>query len=135
MVVPMDLDCSRANCEGCSYQTNQSYTHLMEVGDPNRPQYQMDRPRTRGPCFNCSQEGHFARNCTQNNNRSEGRGRQPTANLIDFDDEYASSIPSNSSGPSTTNKYDTIQNQIAHMSKEEMEELTARFGAQDFQEA
>ena len=32
-------------------------------------------------------------------------------------------------------KYDTIQNQIAHMTKEEMEELTSKFGAQDFQEA
>jgi hypothetical protein len=30
------------------------------------------------------------------------------------------------------NKYDVIQSQIAHMSKEEMEELMVRFGAQDF---
>ena len=36
---------------------------------------------------------------------------------------------------STLSKYDTIQNQIAHMTKEEMEELTSKFGAQDFQEA
>jgi hypothetical protein len=32
-------------------------------------------------------------------------------------------------------KYDTIQNQIAHMTKEEMEELMLKFRAQDFQEA
>ena len=36
---------------------------------------------------------------------------------------------------STLSKYDMIQNQIAHMTKEEMEELMSKFGAQDFQEA
>ena len=133
--VPMDLDRSRANRQGRSYQSNQPYARLMEVGDPNRPQYQMDRPRNRGPCFNCGQEGHFARNCTRNNTRSEGRGRRPTANLIDFEEGYASPAPSYTSGSNATNKYDAIQSQIASMSKEEMEELTARFGAQDFQEA
>ena len=57
------------------------------------------------------------------------------ANLIDFDEEYTSPAPSYTPGSSAANKYDAIQNQIASMSKEEMEELTARFGAQDFQEA
>jgi Retrotransposon gag protein/Zinc knuckle len=133
--VPMDLDRSRANRQGRSYQPNQPYARLMEVGDPNCPQYQENRPRNRGPCFNCGQEGHFARNCTRGNSRNEGRGRRPTANLIDFDEGYTSPAPSYTSGPSATNKYDAIQNQIASMSKEEMEELTARFGAQDFQEA
>jgi Zinc knuckle len=130
--VPMDLDRSRASRQGRPYQSNQSYARLMEVGDPNRPQYQMDRPQTQGPCFNCSQEGHFAHNCTQNNARNEGRNRCPTANLIDLKEGYASPTPSYTSGPSTTNKYDAIQSQIASMSKEEMEELTAQFGAQDF---
>jgi hypothetical protein len=133
--VPMDLDRSRANRQGHSYQPNQSYTRLMEVGDPNRPQYQTDRPQTRGPCFNCRQEGHFTRNCTRRNARDEGRGRRPTANLINFEEGYTSPAPSYTSGSSAANKYDAIQTQIASMSKEEMEELTVRFGAQDFQEA
>ena len=135
MAVPMDLDRSRANQQGRSFQSNQPYARLMEVGDPNRPQYQADRPQNRGPCFNCRQEGHFARNCTRNNPRNEGRGRCPAANLINFDEGYASPAPSYTSGPSATSKYDVIQSQIASMLKEEMEELTARFGAQDFQEA
>ena len=95
----------------------------------------MDRPRNRGPCFNCGQEGHFARNFTRNNARNEGRNRRPTANLIDLEEGYTSPAPSYTSGPSVMNKYDAIQSQIANMLKEEMEELTAQFGAQDFQEA
>ena len=135
----MDLDRSRANrYQGRSYQTNPTYGRLMEVGDPNR-RYPQDRPpRTRGPCFNCGQEGHFARNCPQRNAQGGRRDRRASANLIDFNDDDASSTaftPSYTTERNPLSKYDAIQNQIAHMTKEEMEELTSKFGAQDFQEA
>ena len=104
----------------------------MEVGDPNR-QYPQDGPlRTRGPCFNCRQEGHFARNCHQRNAQGGRRDRRTNANLIDFNDDDVSSTtftPSYTTKRTPLSKYDTIQNQITHMTKEEMEELTSKFRA------
>ena len=137
--VPMDLNRSRTNrYQGRSYRANPTYGRLMEVGDPNRQYPQDGPPRTRGPCFNCGQEGHFARNCPQRNAQGGRRDRRTSANLIDFNDDDTSSTtfgPSYMTEQTPLSKYDTIQNQIAHMTKEEMEELTSKFGAQDFQEA
>ena len=64
--------------------------------------------------------------------------RRTNAKLINFNNDDASSTsftPSYTMEQSTLSKYDMIQNQSAHMTKEEMEELMSKFGAQDFQEA
>jgi hypothetical protein len=73
--------------------------------------------------------GHFARNCPHCNNRGRAQGRRPTTNLIDMDDPYSDNLTE------STSKYDAIQAQIVSMTQQEMEEITAKFGAEDFQEA
>jgi hypothetical protein len=75
--------------------------------------------------------GHFARNCPHHNNQGRPQGRCPTANLIDMDDSYSNNLTESTSNT----KYNTIQAQITSMTQQEMEEITAKFGAEDFQEA
>jgi hypothetical protein len=53
------------------------------------------------------------------------------ANLIDMEDSYSDNLTESTS----STKYDAIQAQIASMMQQEMEEITAKFGAEDFQEA
>jgi hypothetical protein len=75
--------------------------------------------------------GHFARNCPHRNNRGRPQGRRPTANLIDMDDSYSDNLTEST----LSTKYNAIQAQIASMTQQEMEEIMAKFGAEDFQEA
>jgi hypothetical protein len=75
--------------------------------------------------------GHFARNCPHHNNRGRPQRRHPTTNLIDMDDSYSDNLTESTS----STKYDAIQAQIASMTQQEMEEIMAKFGAEDFQEA
>jgi hypothetical protein len=53
------------------------------------------------------------------------------ANLIDMDDSYSNNLTKSTS----STKYNAIQAQIVSMTQQEMEEITAQFGAEDFQEA
>jgi hypothetical protein len=75
--------------------------------------------------------GHFARNCPHCNNRERPQGRRPAANLIDMEDTYSDNLMESTS----STKYNAIQAQITSMMQQEMEEITAKFGAEDFQEA
>jgi hypothetical protein len=131
--VPMDLDRARANRQGRNnYADQRSYGRSMEVEAQNQPRNQQGRTRPPpGPCFNCQEMGHFARNCPHHNNRGRAQGRRPTANLIDMDNPYSDNMTKSTS----STKYDAIQAQIASMTQQEMEEITAKFGAEDFQEA
>jgi hypothetical protein len=48
-----------------------------------------------------------------------------------MDNSYSDKLTKSTS----STKYNTIQAQIASMMQQEMEEITAKFGAEDFQEA
>jgi hypothetical protein len=48
-----------------------------------------------------------------------------------MEDSYSDNLTKSTS----STKYDTIQAQIASMTQQEMEEIMAKFGAEDFQEA
>jgi hypothetical protein len=129
--VPMDLDRARANRQGQNnYADRRSYGCSMEVETQNQPRNQQGHTRPPpGPCFNCQEMGHFTRNCPHCNNRGRAQGQRPTANLIDMDDSYSNILTE------STSKYDAIQVQIVSMTQQEMEEIMAKFGAEDFQEA
>jgi hypothetical protein len=131
--IPMDLDRSRANRQARNNYPNQrAYGRSMEVDTQNQPRNQQGCTRPPpGPCFNCQEMGHFTRNCPHRNNQGRPQGRRPTANLIDMDDPYSDNLTE----PTSSTKYDAIQAQIASMMQQEMEEITAKFGAEDFQEA
>jgi hypothetical protein len=75
--------------------------------------------------------GHFARNCPHCNNRGRPQGRRPLANLIDMEDPYSDNLTESTS----STKYGAIQAQITSMMQQKMEEITTKFGAEDFQEA
>jgi len=129
--VPMDLDRARANRQGQNnYADRRSYGCSMEVETQNQPRNQQGHTRPPpGPCFNRQEMGHFTRNCPHCNNRGRAQGQRPTANLIDMDDSYSNILTE------STSKYDAIQVQIVSMTQQEMEEIMAKFGAEDFQEA
>jgi hypothetical protein len=48
-----------------------------------------------------------------------------------MEDPYSDNLTESTS----STKYDALQAQIASMTQQEMEEITAKFGAEDFQEA
>ena len=76
-------------------------------------------------CFQCGQQGHFARNCPQRQRRNNNY-----ANLIDFNDDdqeyydnYAPQQP--------TNPVDDIKARLAHLSGDDKAKLAEEMGVDE----
>ncbi len=83
--VPMDLDRTRSpNWRGRGRGNYQG--RAAQVGNPRN--HALNTPRNNAPltCFNCNQQGHYARNCPERRPRPDNR---TNANLIDWNDDDA----------------------------------------------
>ena len=93
--VPMDIGRAR--------------NHPFRGGGQARGQLALtDPPKTRGACFNCREEGHFARNCPR-----KGRNR---VNLIDFEEDPYE-------GPPPKDRVATLKAELSAMTLQEKEQL------------
>ena len=76
-------------------------------------------------CFQCGQQGHFARNCLQRQRRNNNY-----ANLIDFNDDdqeyYDNYAPQQS-----TNPVDDIKARLAHLSGDDKAKLAEEMGVDE----
>ena len=117
--VPMDIDRSRApnNWRGRG-RGNAARGNVANAQGP---------PRNTGnnACFQCGQQGHFARNCPQRQRRNNNY-----ANLIDFNDDdqeyydnYAPQQP--------VNPVDDIKARLAHLSGDDKAKLAEEMGVDE----
>jgi Zinc knuckle len=87
--VPMDLSRTRTPYNRCQYQGNNAYTNAAQPEYNNATNVQgqsnYQRPRHKGPGFNCGKMGHFAKDCRSN----------PSSNInyMDAEDEDMRNIP------------------------------------------
>ena len=125
MPVPMDLSRGKA-----------PYNRGRGGGAPHRCTAQTGRPPINLSCFNCSQQGHFARNCP-----NQKRGN---INLIDVEEEevYEQQEPMQ---PMQANrayvdhnpgdKWDQVKAIVSTMSRDEQDEYIKKLKSKGFQSA
>ena len=75
-------------------------------------------------CFQCSQQGHFARNCPQRQRRNN-----TYASLIDFNEDDQDYYDNYGSQP--TNPVDDIKAQLAHLSGDDKAKLAEEMGVDE----
>ena len=113
--VPMDLDQTRVprgNWRGWGRGSQRG--NVAQVEDT-----QIQRG-IQGACFNCREQGHFARNCPTKQKHTNTH----TTQLIDWN-------PEDNESESRTMVVDSICQQLNALPKEDQEELMTRMGAQE----
>ena len=85
-------------------------------------------PRNSGnnACFQCGQQGHFARNCPQRQRRNNNN----YANLIDFNDDDQEYYD-NYAPQQLVNPVDDIKARLAHLSGDDKAKLAEEMGVDE----
>ncbi len=136
--VTMNIDCNRAPTQG-NYCGQGNYHSNNYRGQRNNNRYQGNRPQTNfqenaaatgnssNTCFQCEEEGHYARNCPKHHPNSQ---HNQTANLIDFNDNqnYAN-INITEEDP-----VEALQTQLNSLSTENREKLAIAMGGENQQD-
>ena len=140
--VPMNIDHNRAPTQG-NYCGQGNYRGNNFRGQRNNNRYQGNHPQTNfqgnvaatgnpsNACFQCGEEGHYARNCPK---RCPNNQYNRMANLIDFNDNqnYADT------NITEEDPVEALQAQLNSLSTENREKLALAMGGgnqQDFPSA
>ena len=132
MAVPMDLSRTRAPNHGRGGQGNfrggrGQYGQYNNQPTNHFQNNAMNMGNSSNTCFQCEEEGHYARNCPKHHPNSQ---HNQTANLIDFNDNqnYAN-INITEEDP-----VEALQTQLNSLSTENREKLAIAMGGENQQD-